>query len=162
MLLGKNYGMLVLISCDEIYTPELSGIFRVGSRVKQVDTTGVYKMAVEENLSFYGIGASYCDLYFGASRTGLVIFASGSGCHYEIDVVGYTAVCQQWYENVYFWYLGAWNCDHLTSAVRGICGAHVGARIGWLRDSFAGGMSCLSIDLPTTTWADWKVGAYLL
>ena len=49
-----------------------------------------------------------CDLYFGASITGLVIFASGSGCHYEIDVVGYTAVCQQWYEGAYFWYLGAY------------------------------------------------------
>ena len=49
-----------------------------------------------------------CDLYFGASRTVLVIFASGSGCHYEIDVVGYTAVCQQWYESASFWYIGAW------------------------------------------------------
>ena len=43
--------------CDDLYVPEPSGIFRVGSRIDQVNTTGIYRMAVEENLSFYGIGA---------------------------------------------------------------------------------------------------------
>ena len=48
-----------------------------------------------------------CDFYYGASRVDIVIFASGMGCHYGIDVVGHAALCQQWIESSYFWYLGA-------------------------------------------------------
>ena len=84
--MGRICGILVLIDCDEISVAETSGIFRVGSRVQLGNATGVYRMAVEENLSFYGIGASYCD--YVENRNRVITYGICGGCRGGDFVIG--------------------------------------------------------------------------